>query len=144
MQAATVGAIRQVQNLRDKRSPAYGAGRSNDWQLHIEGALGEFALAKFLDRFPSGAHEFRARDVGAWQVRTSSRDDGDLILHDRDDDAERFVLLTGRNGAYQVRGWILAADGKRAEYWRDPVGGRAAYFVPQSALLPMPAERVAA
>lgn len=139
MQAAVVGVMRQVQNLRDSREPAHGAGSGSDWQLHIEGALGEFALAKAINAFPGGAHEFRGTDVGGkWQVRTAGKHHYSLILHEADSDDDVFVLLTGRNGEYVVRGWIRGVDGKRSEYWKDPVGGRPAYFVPQSALRPLP------
>lgn len=138
MQAATVGLIRQLQNLRDQREPAHGAGDEKDWQKHVEGALGEFALAKVLDRFPSGAHGFRARDVGKWQVRTTRHPDGRLILHHSDADDDRFVLVTGVNGDYVLRGWILGRDGKQQKWWVDPSGkNRPAYFVPQSALRPL-------
>ena len=40
-QAGQAGVMRQVENLKLNRKPYYGAGSSNDWQLHIEGCLGE-------------------------------------------------------------------------------------------------------
>ena len=46
--AAQAGVMRQIENLKKKRRAYYGAGTNNDWQLHIEGCLGEFALAKYL------------------------------------------------------------------------------------------------
>lgn len=135
MQGAFVGIMRQTQNLRDSRIQAHNVGKGLDWQMHVEGALGEFALAKLLGTFWSGAHSFRGVDVGKWQVRTTPHDNGSLILHDSDADEDRFVLMTGGNGEYVVRGWILAAAGKRKHWWRDPTGkGRPAFFVPQSAL----------
>ena len=48
MYAAGVGVARQVENLEIGRIPAYGAGNMNNWQIHLEGALGEMALAKYL------------------------------------------------------------------------------------------------
>ena len=47
--AAQAGIMRQVENLKIGRSAAHGAGDKNDWQLHMEGALGEYALAKHLE-----------------------------------------------------------------------------------------------
>lgn len=38
------------------------------------------------------------------------------------------------DGTYRVTGWIEGRAGKQAPYWRDPVGGRPAFFVPQAAL----------
>jgi hypothetical protein len=63
MQGALVGVMRQVQNLRDNRQPAYGATTDHDWQWHIEGALGEMALAKALGVFWAGVGLFRGADV---------------------------------------------------------------------------------
>ena len=135
MQAAHVGIMRQVQNLKCDRRPAYGAGDDNDWQYHIEGALGEFAFAKLAGIFWNGnLGQLDLSDVANYEVRTRSRSHYDLILHPKDDDTKVFILLTGRNGRYRVHGWIRGADGKRDVYWRDPAKGRPAFFVPQSAL----------
>jgi hypothetical protein len=134
---AFAGSMRQVENVKRGRRASYGAGHDNDWQLNIEGVLGEMALAKFLGIYWSGKGEFRGPDLGGEiEVRTNARDNGDLILHPKDLDDRPFWLLTGRSGSYVVRGWLLARDGKRPEYWRDPVGGRPAFFVPQSVLKP--------
>ena len=136
--AATIGCLRQIENLGKRRSDAHGAPRDGGWQIHIEGAAGEAAVAKWLGRYWNGAlGDLDADDVGTVQVRTTSRTDGCLILHDSDPDSRPFVLVTGVAPSFVLRGWIWARDGKRKEHWRDPVGGRGAYFVPQSALRPM-------
>lgn len=134
--AAQAGVMRQVQNIRDGRKHAHGANDASGWQMHIEGAMGEAALAKFLGAYWGGKGQLRAPDVGDVDVRTAAGPNHCLILHESDPDERRFYLLTGGNGRYQVRGSILGRDGKRPEHWKDPVGGRAAYFVPQSALEP--------
>jgi hypothetical protein len=134
---AIAGVMRQVQNLGDNRKPAHGAGDRNDWQLHVEGALGEQALAKALGLYWSGKGGLRAPDVGRFEVRTRSEHWHELPLHPEDSDDRRFWLVTGRNGQYRVRGWILGAEGKRDDWWRDPSGeGRPAYWVPQGELCP--------
>jgi hypothetical protein len=125
------GMLRQIENIGRQRKSAYGAGTENDWQLHIEGCLGELALAKYLNLFFSGKGEFRSADVGIVDVRTRSKDWYDLILHPNDPDDRKFYLVTGNNGTYTVRGWILGSEGKQEKYWKDPAGGRPAYFVPQ-------------
>lgn len=135
MLAAVAGTMRQIENIKRNRAPAYGAGASNDWQLHIEGALGEFALAKYLNLRWDGKGKLRAPDVGEVDCRTRSRADYDLIIHPDDPDDRVFWLIIGANGMYRVLGWILGRDGKREEWWADPSGkGRPAFFVPQSAL----------
>lgn len=140
MLAAHAGVMRQVQNLKLGRKDANGASTDSGWQINLEGALGEYALAKCLGLYWPGKGKLRAPDVGEVDVRTTSRDNGRLILHPSDPDDRVFYLLTGVNGRYQVRGWIAGKDGKREEFWKDPAGGRPAFFVPQSALVQVGAE----
>lgn len=132
--AAQAGIMRQVENLKKNRQPYYGAGSENDWQLHIEGCLGELAVAKFLGLYWSGKGELRLPDVGIYDVRTGSKPHHRLILHPEDPDDRQFWLVTGANGHYTIRGWIFGRDGKQAQYWQDPTGQRPAYFIPHSAL----------
>jgi hypothetical protein len=136
--AAFIASKRQTENLFKRRPDAHGAPREGGWQLHVEGAAGELAVAKWADKFWSGnLGDLDADDVGRIQVRTRSRHDYDLIIHPSDPDNRAFVLVTGLAPHFVLRGWIWGAEGKRPEYWRDPAGGRPAFFVPQAALRPM-------
>tara|TARA_R110002126_G_scaffold279942_1_gene427063 strand:+ start:475 stop:927 length:453 start_codon:yes stop_codon:yes gene_type:complete len=134
MMAAQAGIMRQVENIKTKAEPYYGASDVADWQLHIEGCLGEFALAKYLNLWWGGKGDKRNADVFIYDVRTRSSHNYDLILHPDDPDDRNFWLVTGRNGKYKIHGWIIARDGKQEKYWKEPVKNRAAFFVPQSAL----------
>lgn len=134
MLAAHAGVMRQVENLKLGRTPAHGCGVESDWQLNVEGCLGEMALAKYLGVWWPGKGRFRDCDVSNVDVRTATKDHYRLILHKEDPDDRVFYLLTGVNGVYTVRGWILGEDGKNEEWWEDPDTGRPAYFVPQSVL----------
>lgn len=131
---AIAGVQRQVENLRKNRQPAYGADRKTDWQKNIEGALGEMAVAKFLNLYWGGKGEFRGDDVGPYQIRTVGESNYRLILHKEDPDDKIFWLAIGRNGSYTIKGWLIAKDGKKKEYWTDPNTGRPAYFVPHDVL----------
>ena len=133
IQGSIVGITRQIQNMQDNRKPAYGAGNKKDWQLNIEGALGEMALAKHLGLFWSKGN-LGGSDVGEFEVRTTTKPSNRLILHDKDSSDAIFYLLTGVNGKYVIRGWIPGGEGKQKEYWSDPQTGRPAYFVPQKNL----------
>lgn len=136
MQAATAGCLRQisalVKNLPDKHGFA-GLG----WSEHIEGACGEMAVAKVVNRYVSGSvNTFKVGgDIGGTiQVRTRSRHDYELIVRPDDRSEDVFVLVTGRAPEYEVRGWIRGEQAKRPD-WLASHGGRApAYFVPASAL----------
>ena len=135
IQAGQVGVQRQCENLKNGAEQAHGATSLNSWQRHIDGALGECALAKFLGVYWAGKGKMRDPDVGSVDVRCTRYADGHLTLHKGDPDDRRFYLLTGIEGKYIVRGWILARDGKREEYWSDLAHDkRYAFNVPQSAL----------
>lgn len=148
LMAAQVGLMRQVQNLKRRVKEKYGAHPSQDWQLNIEGALGEYALAKYLGLHWGGCGDYGSPDVGGiFDCRTSWRDDAALRLHEKDPDDRAFFLLTGVNGVYTVRGWMYARDGKKEEFWSDPTGkNRPAFFVPQHLLHqgipPAPPEKI--
>jgi hypothetical protein len=134
MQGALIGIMRQMQNIRDKRQHAYGTNDGQAWQVNIEGAIGELALAKHLGVYYAGTGIFRGTDVGKYDVRTTQYENGHLILHPDDPDDRIFWLLTGVCGRYIIRGNILGKDGKQEKWWGDKAGGRAAFFIPQDAL----------
>lgn len=137
--AALVACKRNIQNLILGRKDAHGASRENCWQLNIDGALGEMAVAQWRDKYWTGnLGNLKAADVGSLEVRTSLRDDARLILHKDSPDNRCFILVTGVGPVFMLRGWIWAREGKRSEFWCDPTSqGRAAFFVPQSVLRPM-------
>jgi len=139
-QAGLIALMRMVKNLQVGAKERYGAqGISLDYDFN--GCLGELALAKWTDTFWSGSlGNYRARDVGVWQVRAAGRLDGRLILHPPDSDDDQFVLALVPHDMLPrvfLRGWTRGRDGKRQEYWTDPNTGRPAFFVPQEILLDM-------
>lgn len=141
--AGSVGVIRQSTNLSDGREDAHGAARDNGWQLHIDGALGELAVAKFLNLFWSGQlGNLRADDVGSLQVRTTTHDAGRLLIHKTDPDDKVFVLVVGYAPSLRLAGWILGRDAKQEKWWDDPMAlkgrePRPCFCVPQLRLNPM-------
>jgi hypothetical protein len=137
--AATVGMMRQIENLAKGRRDAYGAEKEDGWQYHIEGAGGELAFAKWSGRYWNGAlGNLKADDVGDTQVRTAMAHHKRLIIHPPDANDRRFVLVTGVMPRFLIRGWIWGGDGKQERFWCDPKGARPAYFVPTDFLYPMP------
>lgn len=139
-QGAWTGIQRQMHALKDGRANVFGFD-GDDWGIHIEGACGEIAAAKAMNRYWSASvNTFKnGGDVGQIQVRTRSRADYDLLIRDNDRDGDVFVLVTGKIPNFCVRGWIVGLDGKK-DVWRKGHGGRPpAWFVPQSALQPIEA-----
>lgn len=134
--AAHAGFLRQATNVCRGRRDAYGYVGSG-YDIHVLGAVGEFVVARALGLFWSGPGTLRAPDVASLQVRTRSRSHYELIVHPDDDDDAAFVLVTGGGLQYHVHGWIEGRLAKKREWWRDPAGGRPAYFVPQRELWPL-------
>jgi len=135
---ALAGIMRQIENLRLGRQSTHGADQNKLWQIHIDGALGELAVAKCLGIYWAGKGEFRGPDVGSVDVRSSPLHTNRLILHPDDPDDRRFYFVTGMYGKYQVHGWCRGEEGKRDEYWMEPPKARAAaFFVPKTALHPL-------
>ena len=133
--ASLVGCQRTIQCIQGGSKHRYGAKDSETWQMSIEGALAECALAKHLGLFWSKGM-LGACDVGPHDVRQTHDHNYSLIIHPSDDDHRRFYLVTGILGKYVIRGYIYGAAAKRQEFWRDPTKtNRFAYFVPQSELI---------
>lgn len=128
--AANVGVMRQVQNLRKGRKDSYGF-QGLGWEVHILGACAELAVAKLTGTFWNGAlGNLSADDVGELQVRYTDKPNGRLIVHPKDQDDKKFVLVRGAPPKMLVVGWMYGRDAKKKEYWDDPTWqNRPAYFV---------------
>lgn len=135
MMAANVGVIRHLQFIKRNARPMYGLDVPTDWKLQIEGAMSEYALAKYLNVHWEGVGFPDADDVGNEDVRVTTHEHGCLILHDRDKDDKKYWLLIGQNGEYEIKGYIYGRDGKQKKYWAEKVPGRPCYFVPQNELI---------
>jgi len=135
--AAHVAVMRLTSNMKAGRKPRNGASRI--WDMDVNGACGELATALWLNLFWCGAlNNFEARDVGGLiDVRAGSKADYRLILHDDDPDDVPFVNAWVELPIVKLAGWAFAHEGKRREFWQDPLGFRPAYFMPNKLLHPM-------
>jgi hypothetical protein len=139
--AATVGSRRRVHSIQRGHSHRHGADPKLQWDININGALGELAAAKALNVYwPASVNAPKNEpDLPPyWQVRTAERPGSRLIVREDDADDQRFVLVVGVCPDYTVVGWILGGDAKRDE-WIEDLGGRGhpCWAVPQSALEPV-------
>lgn len=104
------------------------------WGFHIEAAHAELAVCKYLGIYWGfGVNTFHVEDIADTnlEVRWSSRED----MKVRPDDEGIVVSVTGKCPAYEIRGWMHAADAKQ-EKWKhrkEPV----CYFVPRAELHPI-------
>lgn len=134
MTAAQVGVMRQVESMERGHRHRHGADANNAWNMNIEGALSECAFAKLTGHFWSKG-TCGGPDVGIhYQVRSTHRHNGCLILHPDDPDRHIFSLMIGSQGTYRYAGSITGHAGKQPELWRTDTG-RPAYFVPQQVLV---------
>ncbi len=136
-EAMIVARARQDMNVARGIKDKHGA--SEGIALHEPGALGERALAAFLQiPWTGNLGDFGAADVGELQVRTRSQRHHRLILHPDDKPNDIFVLATivGPR-TVELTGWMYARMGKQDVYWKDPGTGRPAYFVPPDLLYDM-------
>jgi hypothetical protein len=141
--AAGVGARRGVNAfVNGRRQAAADVDSEGNWQQHIEGACGEMAVARVLNRYWNGSvGTFKSGgDVGDIQVRTRSKHHYDLIVRSRDRDEDWFILVTGTAPRYRVHGYVRAADAKKDEYRQNHGGHGEAWFVPAANLKPLKQE----
>jgi len=130
--ACNVGLRRHLSAITANRKPQHGIDPDDCWRAHIEGACGELAVAKFLNRYWDGSVDTfrRQADFPGAEIRTRSKHTYDLIVREDDDPNKTFVLVTGVAPNYWIRGWIRGHDARRDE-WRQTYGGRPeAWFVP--------------
>ena len=134
-----VGTLRSIAAF--KRHGRYGApSGEGSYEMHTIGCTGECAVAKYFNLYwPPAIGEFGGVDVGGiLQVRASARSDRRLMLHRTDHDDMPFVLaLSHALPDVMLRGWAYAREGKRPDFWEDPLGWRPAYFVPHEVLRPI-------
>lgn len=132
---ANVGFLENATAIMKRVPNAHGLA-DDGYSEKIAGAVAEYVVSKALGANWQPVKAIGARDVGAFEVRSTGRADGRLILHERDPDDVPFVLVTGSYPRFTVRGWILGGDGKQPQYWGE-WSKRPAYFVPQAALQPI-------
>ena len=132
--AAMIGVGRQCKSQQDKRHDMHGMKADMGFHYSIIGACGEAVVAKFLGYFWLGSIDtFKAPDVGAYQVRTSTRDY--LIIRKGDRDEEIFIGVRKLNDLqYDILGWIIGACGKQNEFLQSPADRPPAWFVPKERL----------
>ena len=125
---------RQDDAIAKRRHARYG-NPTDDYEAHIIGAMGELAVAKALKiEWDGNFGDLGAADVGSYQVRSTKHAGGGLIVHPGEKGV--FILVTGKDGVYDIRGWAMAGDVQNPLYWK---GGwsRPAFLMPQIALNPM-------
>jgi len=111
-------------------------------RYHLLGAAGEMAVAALLGLEHELYKDTEARR-GSFDlppnidVKTRSRCHYDLIVQLDEQPGKAMVLVTIERKQTFVHGWIKSEDAMQGRLKKDPAGGREAFFVPQSKLLPL-------
>jgi len=133
--AAHVGVARRLASLERKETNKV-QNKDFGWHSDIEGACGELAVAKFLGIFWDGSiNTFKAPDVGLLHVRHTQLPNGHLFIREGDDERGLYVLVTGFHPIYKIPGFMIAINGMKDEYSKNPNGKFPTWMVPQSKLL---------
>lgn len=136
---AQTGINRQIAALKRELKDQHGFN-GDGWGIHIEGACGEIAFCKLMNRFWSpSVNTFKTEaDVGEqYEVRTRSQHEYELLIREDDNDDRIFVLVTGHAPKFIIHGWKTGREAKRDE-WQQTHGGRPpAWFVPHINLEPI-------
>lgn len=135
MQAATAGTVRRLTSIQAGYNSNKHHARS-DWATDIEGAAAELAVARALGAYwDAGNKTFKGADVGNVQVRSTTVDNGKLIVRPNDDPAAVFILVTGRVPDLTLRGWMSGKEAKQKKYKVGPLQNF--WWVPQQDLHPL-------
>lgn len=133
--AARVGVDRRLNShgLED----AHGYNGQAPWEQDIQGAAAELAVAKATGRYWDGSFDtFKRGDVDHWQVRSTKRPDGCLIVRPSDPTDAFYWLVVGEIPNFNVVGMIHGKNAKQERYKRAPGGRPPAFFIPQDDLTP--------
>ena len=119
---AQVGALANVRALTMDLPIGYDSITGDEpWAAHIEGAAAEYVVGRAFDlRWYAEEPEYRfTRDVGNVEVRRSQYPNGRLVVQEKDNDAQRIVLVTGSMPTFFICGWAWVSEAKQARYWLD-------------------------
>tara|TARA_R100000963_G_scaffold34969_1_gene30522 strand:- start:592 stop:1104 length:513 start_codon:yes stop_codon:yes gene_type:complete len=110
--------------------------------LDIQGCVAEYAVSLLLNKEWIGFSEnFQniESDVGNnLQIRSTYLPHGNLILHQKDADNQKFVLVKLHNlPNVDVVGWVMGKDAKQEQFWTEPVKNRPCYMYPSQLLQDM-------
>jgi hypothetical protein len=132
------GIKRQLSAIRDGRQDAHGFDGFG-WGEHIEGCASELCFARITSQeWDPKVGLITPGDVGDdIEIRCTKHERGHMIVYESNPTAHRFVLATGTAPQYWMRGWLPGVSAKAKTLFREKREGGGAFWVPQSALIPM-------
>lgn len=139
--ADNVACGRRWQAWKKSRKNHNGLTGTFDRMLAIDrlGARCELAGKRFLNPIRWNAISETIRrlpDLGDFvDVKGRAKGWHNLIVQKDDEDEFAFLLVSAeRHPLYDITGWVWGKEAKRQEFWKEPVPGRPAYFIPAEKL----------
>ena len=108
------------------------------WSTDIQGAIGEWMVARELGLWPQGIDPelMHAGDLPGIEVRARTQINHDLLVRPNDPDGRAYVLVVGIWPKCRIVGWISAGEAKQECYWNSALPAPA-YCIPQPMLRPL-------
>jgi len=136
--AMQVGQARNDESMSKGSTPGYAfkGTPAQMEQIHISGAAGEVATARYMDvYFPASVGTYAAADLlPDIQVRTRSKQHYDLIVRSKDHINDRYVLVIDLCPNYHIIGWMFGRDARKQQWIQTYDNRPSAWFVPQASL----------
>ena len=137
MHAAMAGVMRRWSALSKGRNGVYGADVRAAWDHDINGALAEYAVAKWLGAFWSPTiGRIDQADVRQFQVRSKLLKTDRLVVRPCDKDTDIFISVLVETPKYTLCGWLEGGEAK-CDKWVVAIDRPPMYFVPDKFLRPM-------
>jgi hypothetical protein len=132
---ASVGVRRHIDSLTNKRTPRFPERHAGQfWIAHIEGAMAELAVAKYLGMYWGfGVNTFVAPDIESTDIEVRWSQRADLKI--KSNDTGVVISVSGQAPTYIIKGWIMASKAKQDKYYYDK--HPPCWFVPHEALRPI-------
>jgi len=102
--------------------------------IDLMSCMAEMAAAKGLGLYWSGVEGINSPDVGEYEVRSTTRLNGSLIIGEKDKDDQKVMLVTCDPPNFFLIGWMLAGKVKLRTDWIFKSERGRCWMAPQSAL----------
>lgn len=134
--AAHAGVMRRIDSIEKKLQSSKQADVSF-WNLDIDGACSELAVAKALDKHWGGhVGSFKSPDVGELHVRSTDYSNGQLIIRENDPEEYIYMLVISDCPTYKIVGGMSGKKAKLRPITKAQNGKRDCWFIPQDDLFP--------
>lgn len=138
LEGAWIGLRRRVYDELNKIGDKYKADRDSyarQWLYEITGAVAERAVSKYLGiEWDGSLGNFKAKDVGPYQVRSTQKRWHRLHLRKSDDPNDVYIKVSVeepnlfREGVY-LEGWAYGSDVMKEENWKKVRDDRPAQYL---------------